>query len=240
VKASGYYQANLERLTKVIPIYIGVAAFYLVIFTPLIVLEVKNAALIIVHILDVGVVIWSYLYFRYTRDVVKTSFALSLIAYLTVVSVMATNGVAQSGMFLAFPYVPFIAFMRDPNSARRWMMGMLLTMLALLFASLFGITRLPISKNGFGLYIVNYVIILVIIFGDISEKERSDKRFSEQLKNSDKLNRELEETLSERSRVVKKLEQQREQLEKINTVMVDRELKMVELKQELAEKRQKP
>jgi len=212
VKARDYYVVNREKLAGVIPVYIGVAAFYLIVFTPAVALVLKSPGLLAVHILDTIIVVWSFLYFRRTKNVRRVSYALSVIAYLTVVSVMVTNGVAQSGLFLAFPYIPFIAFMRDPMSARRWMFGMLATMLVLLSLSANGSLHLPYSKATFMLYMINYLIALILIFGYISEKERSDSLIQQQLSELDDVNTELEEALGERSKAVKKLEHQADEL----------------------------
>lgn len=233
-----YYVLNRERLAKVIPIFIAVAAFYLAVFTPLIALVLKNWLLLVVHLIDIGIVAWAYLWFRTQHDIRHVSFALSVAAYITVVSVMLTNGVAQSGIFLAFPYVPFIAFMRDPRSARRWMSGLLLTMLAALALSAGSRLTLPYSRATFALYIVNYLIILIIIFGYIAEKEEADQMFQHQLQQLDMVNAELNKALAERSKALRKLEHQAAELEKFNTVMVDRELRMIELKRQLKQARQ--
>jgi hypothetical protein len=229
--AGGRQSGSIARQRKVIFAYIFVAMLYLAVFTPLFIFSVKNTSLIVVHLIDVAVITWSYWYFRRHHNIQKVAAALCVIAYLTVIAVMITGGVQNSGPFLVFPYIPFVVFISTFSVARIWLMAMLSTMLVALLLSIADLLTLPYSSLTFSLYIFNYIIAAILALAYVVEKDAADSLIQQNLEQIANINKQLSTALDDHVRASKQLKARSGELEKLNAAMVNRELKMIELKQ---------
>jgi PAS domain S-box-containing protein len=128
-------QTNVRQL-QVVRLYVYIAWLYVAIFSPLFIFVIKDVWMSVVVFIDAAVLIWVLRSLRFKSPTTHITFALSCIAALTVGSLVVTGGVAQTGLFLAFPYIPFVVFLRPRASAQRWLFGMLFFMVALLVLSL--------------------------------------------------------------------------------------------------------
>lgn len=222
-----------QKRAEVIPLYIYVAMLYLAVFVPLFTFVIKNPSLIIVHLIDVVIITWCHIYFRKTHNINRVSFAMCCIAFLTVASVMVTGGVENSGPFLAFAYIPFVVFVRPLKSATRWIFGLLIFMLAALLFDTIHLIELPYSFITFTLYMFNYIIALLLTLSYAREKEFVDSTIAENIKATDLINDQLSDAIASQKQSLNELKKKSVESERLNALMVGREVKMIELKKEL-------
>ncbi len=191
---------------KVIKYYLHVASLYLLVFVPVFAFMYHNPVVLAVHVLDIIVIALCYRAVYGNGDIEKVSLALSSIAFMTVISVTATGGAFGSGPFLVFPYLPFVTFLRPPKSAYRWMIAMLLCLMALFALGIAGYIYLPYEAPMFGFYIFNFVIAILLITAYINEKSRSDNALQNSMAKSKK-------TQSMLFKAARNLEKEKSQLE---------------------------
>ncbi len=174
VTAAGINNIQTKQL-KIIRIYIYIAWLYLLLFVPLFVFYIKNWLLTTVHLIDLVIIIWALWQVNRPRPKPdQITWALAVIASITVAAVMVTGGVQHSGPFLVFPYIPFVVFLRSQTSARRWFGGMLIFMSGLLLLGSMGLVTLPLGQVTFSLYIFMYLLALLLTLAYVQEKNTSD------------------------------------------------------------------
>jgi len=151
-----------------------IAWLYLAIFLPVFVFWARNTWLIVVLLIDVIILAGVHSSLSNKPRVDDITLALAMIAGLTVGAMVSTGGVRQTGLLLIFPYVPFIVFLRPPASARRWLVGMLLFMMALLLFSMTHVIKTPYDNLILALTMLMYVFTLLLTLAYIREKAAAD------------------------------------------------------------------
>ena len=217
---------------KVIRYYLHVALLYLVIFLPLLIIGNYSPVVIGVHIFDVAVVAWGYWSMR-RQNINAVSQGLCFIAFITVAAVTISGGVAKTGLFLAFPYVPFVVFLRPKGSALRWIGGMTIVLVISLFLALSGIINMPYAKGYFSLYVIHFLISVLLVLAYVNEKVRADQRVKVVGENNLKIADQLRKEAEDKSKLAEEYRIQADELKELNAMMIGRELKMAELKREL-------
>jgi len=185
-------QTNTRQL-KIARLYIYIAWLYVAIFLPLFTFVDKNIWLSLTLIVDVFVLAYVHVFFE-SKPAEQITLMLAGIAGLTVGAMVVTGGVNQAGLFLIFPYIPFIVFLRQSSSAQRWLFGMLLFMIALLSLSLVGAIVLPYDRLFFALVILMYVFTILLTLVYVHEKTIADDRLQSDSKELVRINHKLSET----------------------------------------------
>lgn len=189
--AADLAQTHIRQL-KIVRLYMYIASLYLAIFLPLFIFVVKSPLLGTVMVVDVVAITYAYLSLK-SGPTERTTFTLAGIAGLTVGAVVATGGIDKTGIFLAFPYIPFIIFLRSAVSAQRWLLGMLFFMLGLLALSLAEVIVLPYDNQYFALVIMMYVLALLLTLAYVREKTIADNQLEGDAKELVRVNRKLSE-----------------------------------------------
>ena len=188
---------------KIVRVYISIAWLYVAIFLSLFAFVIKDTWLTIVLLIDVGVLAYTQASLR-SRPVERITFMLSIIAGLTVGAVIVTGGINETGLFLSFPYIPFIVFLRKPASARRWLFGMLFLMIALLLLSITNTITLPYDQLFFALVTLMYVFTLLLTLAYVREKTIADNRLLSDAKELVRINHKLSEAGKTQGQVIAK------------------------------------
>lgn len=181
------------RQLKVIRLYTSIAWLYLLIFLPVYILWVHSPLLIATLLIDFCTLLWVEWAFRRKPVPGLITLALSFIAALTVGATVVTGGIEQNGLFLVFPYIPFIIFLRNRAGAQRWLYGMLLFLVGLFAASLLGYIKLPYDSTTMSLGILIYLFSLMLTLAYVREKTVTDAHLRSKTKELVRINHKLSE-----------------------------------------------
>lgn len=196
-------QADPRRL-RIVQLYVSIAWLYVLIFLPLFIFVVKDLWLSLVLGIDAVILGAVQLSFRAQPRVERLTFALAIIAGLTVGANVLTGGIQQTGFLITFPYIPFIVFLRDRKSAQRWLFGMLLFMLVLVLLSTTKTAQLPYEQSVFALAILMYIFSLMLTLAYVREKAVVDGHLLSSTQELVRTNRKLSEAVqSQRQAIVK-------------------------------------
>jgi PAS domain S-box-containing protein len=190
--AVGFVQPDSRQL-KVVKLYVYIAWLYLAIFLPIFVFLIRNIWITLVMCIDAVLLAGVQLSFTARPKLERITFVLSSIAALTVGALVITGGIQQTGLLIAFPYVPFIAFIRSRKSAQRWLFGMLLYMVGLLILAMAKIIVIPYEQTNFSIAILMYIFTLLLTFAYVREKTVVDNQVLEDAKALVRVNRKLSE-----------------------------------------------
>jgi len=198
-------QANARQL-KIVRSYIYIAWLYVLLFTPIFLFAIKNIWLTIVMFIDLVALAGAHLYSRHKPKDERVTFVLAGIAGLTVASMVATGGIQRTGLYILFPYIPFIVFLRNRLSARRWLFGMLLFIVILLALSLTKTITLPYAQPFLTMAVVMYIFTLLLTLAYVHEKAIVDDHLHSNAEELVSINRKLSEAVQSQKQAAARAE----------------------------------
>ncbi|HSX05670.1 MAG TPA: PAS domain-containing sensor histidine kinase [Candidatus Saccharimonadales bacterium] len=194
------------RQLKIVRIYIYIAWLYFLLFTPIFVFVIKNTLDTVVMLLDLGALICAHWWFRQGRKIEQVTFMLAVIAGMTVGSMVLTGGVQHTGLYILFPYVPFIAFLRSPVSARRWLIGMLFFTVGLWLLWTANLATSPYGRPFLLMAITMYIFTLLLTLAYVHEKSMVDDHLESNTQELVSANRRLLEAAQSQKQATAKAE----------------------------------
>ncbi len=189
------------RQLKIVRLYVSIAWVYVLVFAPIFFFAVKNIWLNIVMLIDFVTLAAVSLSFRHKPRTERITLALAAIAGLTVGSMVVTGGIDRTGLYILFPYIPFIVFLRSRVSAQRWLYGMLLFIGIVLVLSLAKRVTLPYADPFLSMAVVMYIFTLLLTLAYVREKAIADYHLRTSAKELVRINRKLSEAASSQKRV---------------------------------------
>lgn len=207
-----------------------------------------------IHLIAALGVLFNYFLLVLTKNYKRASHIILSMGTLVVVSLFATGGWMGTGYLWPFAYLPYAYFLADKPTSRLWVGILVLADLILLALHIFKIIVIPYSPaaliNYFAaLSVFNFCMLFYqgafykfeqLVKNEASELEVLNAKLSKEISNRKQIEAALNEEINSRKKAESELNERAEMMSKLNDLMVGRELKMVELKEQIKNLKETP
>lgn len=155
-------------------VYIAIAMSYLAVSTPLFFTIYYQPILAWEHVLDFLGLIFLLIHVRIKRDINTVSQGLSIIAVPTLILLVATGGIENSGIYFITPGVALIYFISRRHASLFWMTVLGLGCALMLPLKLIGLPIAPYPILAYILYLFGYALAVLLLYLSAKHRDKLD------------------------------------------------------------------
>lgn len=230
----------IEPRFQVFSIYSAIAAVYCSAFSAIYFYAAHDFLLGYVHLVGFIWVAVNWIVTRFTENYRRGVNFILADGTMVVSFLFATGGWEGSGYVWIFGYLPYAAFLTSMYGGLIWIAVLFLICLAMTILKTLGLIEWPFYSgiqifNFFGAYLVFWLCIYFFQRALASYKVLFSEKQNELMHKNKELSKakeEMELKNNEITETLRKVSAQKTEIEKINRFMIDREIRMTELKRE--------
>ncbi|MFA6295966.1 MAG: hypothetical protein WC663_01290 [Patescibacteria group bacterium] len=152
----------------------------------------------------------------------------------------STGGFDSTGLYWVYMFPPIIFMVQGYKKGLYWSIIFYAILLIIFFLHLSNVSlpkyfSFPYSTYTLIIFLISLAIILILFCIYQREQERFQKLLNVQIEQNKKVSENLRKSLFARDESFKKTEEKTNELETLNSLMIGRELKIIELKNKIKE-----
>lgn len=192
-----------------------------------------------VHVFAFIATLLNYAFLLWSKNFRLATHVILAVGTVVVTSLFATGGWEMTGYLWPFAYLPYAFFLASDRSAFFWVILLYALCFLISILAIFGIIFVPYSAVQLGNYLAALAVFITCMFFVVQAQRRYAGYMSEKGTEILKANEMLVAEVAARKTIQESLENQSKETKRINDLLVDRELRMVELKKEVEELKRK-
>lgn len=215
------------------------ANLYLIFMIPVFFFLYPNLLLGTVYLIVLIIVLPTTIYFFKTNNSAIVTRVIGIVGTVTLMFNVATGAIANTGILFAFPFPIACFYLMKRKESVFWIGISIIGLSSLIPISFLKVYSLPYSLPYYGGFIFSYTLSFLMLQFYTKQKEKADSLVLQRNQEIIAVNKQLEESLHTQGKLNDELAKKTDDLSKINQLMLGRELKMIELKEELEAAKQK-
>ena len=225
--------APVKPSVAIVNSYTLIAAVYCAASAALFEFIVGDRFLAVVHRIAFLIVILNYIVLLMTKNYQRATHFILMAGTFVVTSLFATGGWEGTGYIWTFAYLPYAFFLANQQTSRLWV-AVLVAVDGVLFAlDSAGIIDIPYSLTQIGVFFASLGIFLLCMLLYQEASYRNITKYEKSQHDLSMTNEKLADEIKQHQKSEEELSLRAAELEKVNKYMMERELKMVELKEKI-------